>query len=364
MSSFRVFTAEWCHETNTFSKIPTNLDSFHAQYYLKGPDEIEKERKGTKTTLGATYEAAEKYNWQLTTTIVASANPAGALEKATFETMVGEILEPLHQGKQFDGVLLHLHGAMVTEQYEDAEGELLRRVRDLVGPDVPVMVTLDLHGNITSTMAQHANLLLAVRTYPHIDFYETAQRTADFLQLAMTRQINPRTVIAKRPMLRGLDGGKTHPQSTMTEIIRRAIEYEDRHACLVVSICAGFMAADIYEIGPSVTVTVDMLEEGAMERGTAIAEALMDFAWETRDYTSEHHYSIPEAVAKAYEYAKCAGQDRLVMAEMRLPYTAVFSVFPVLKDWTFVVRKTWPVRAGKAYLGREEVVLPGGKPCA
>ena len=56
--------------------------------------------------------------------------------------------------------------------------------------------------------------------------------------------------------------------------------------------------------------------------------------------------------------------DRLVMAEMRLPYTAVFSVFPVLKNWTFVVRKTWPVRTGKAYLGREEVVLPGGKPCA
>eukprot|EP01031_Cornospumella_fuschlensis_P036504 gene36504-44285_t len=316
MTSFRVLTAEWSHETNTFSKIPTDIDSFHAQYYLKGPHEIEKERKGTKTTLGATFEAAEKYKWQLSTTIVASANPAGKVKKDTFEAMAFEILEPLHQGQVFEGVLLHLHGAMVTEEFEDAEGELLRRVRHIVGPDVPIMVTLDLHGNITPAMAEHANLLLAVRTYPHIDFYETAQRTAELLQLAMTKKIKPRSVIAKRPMLRGLDGGKTHPESNMSEIIRRATQYEDQQACLVVSICAGFMAADIYDIGPSVTVTVDVQQEDALQRGSAIAEALMDYAWESREYTSEHHYTIADAVAKASEYAARGDADRLVMADV------------------------------------------------
>ncbi len=79
-----------------------------------------------------------------------------------------------------------LHGAMVSEEYEDSEGEILRRCRELVGPDIPIFVTLDLHGNITQQMVDHANCLIAVRTYPHIDFYEMAWKAAD-LQLYLGR---------------------------------------------------------------------------------------------------------------------------------------------------------------------------------
>jgi microcystin degradation protein MlrC len=209
-----------------------------------------------------------------------------------------------------DGALLHLHGAMVTDSYEDGEGELLARLRAKLGPDVPVVVTLDLHGNITEKMAANANALIAVRTYPHIDYYERAWQGAELLQRAMQGEIRPQTVIARRSMLRGLDGGRTQT-GPMRELIDRGEALERDGKALVVSVCAGFTAADIHDIGPSVTVTTDANPEA----GRKIAEAFMDHAWATRDFASVQHRSIAEAVA----YAK-SGEGKhdkpLVMADV------------------------------------------------
>eukprot|EP01039_Chlorochromonas_danica_P003287 gene3287-3605_t len=316
-SSFNVLTAEWCHETNTFSTISTTLDSFYAQYYYETSQEIEKERKGTKTVLGATFEAAELYQWRLYNTICASANPAGAVTSEAFEIMCKQILQPVFDGVVFDGILLHLHGAMVAVEYEDAEGELLRRIRDEVGADMPIIVTLDLHANVTAKMASLASALLAVRTYPHIDFYETAQRAAALLQSAMKGEVSLLTVLAKRPMLRGLDGGKTHAASNMTELIHRgeAFENDTSIAVLVVSVCAGFSAADIFEIGPSVTVTVDRLQSSkavhSLKEAQEVAEILMDYAWESRYYSSERHYTIPQAIAAAETFTNSSSSSTL-----------------------------------------------------
>jgi microcystin degradation protein MlrC len=309
MSGFRVLTAEWCHETNTFSVFPTTMKNFHDEYYYDTPEEILKERKGTKSPIGATYEAAEKYNWVLETTLCASANPAGTIIKDTFELMADKILSHCAKGK-FDGILLHLHGAMVAEGYQDAEGELLQRMRNIVGNDIPIMVTLDLHGNITSLMTEKSTLLLAVRTYPHIDFYESACRAADLLQQTMEGKIKPFTVIAKRPMLMGLDGGKTtHPDAPMTKLLLRIEEMEDKKEILLGSVCAGFTAADIYDIGPSVTITVDLLNKkqtlfpttvndltGFQNYAMKIANDCMDFVWETRSFKSENYHSLESAM--------------------------------------------------------------------
>jgi microcystin degradation protein MlrC len=172
------------------------------------------------------------------------------------------------------------------------------------------VVTLDLHGNITPQMAELANALIAVRTYPHIDYYERAWQGAELLERAMNGEIHPRTVIARRPMLRGLDGGRTQT-GPMRELIDRGEALEREGKALVVSVCAGFTAADIHDIGPSVTVTVD----GDSAAGQAIAEEFMDHAWATRTFTSVKHHTIAEAVA----YAKAGEADAekpLVMADV------------------------------------------------
>ncbi len=285
---FRVLTGEFAHETNTFSVVPTTMDHFRRRTFLTA-NEIPAQRRGTRSEFGATFEAADKYGWTLIHPVAASANPSGTITAETFETITSLLLAGADGG--IDGALLHLHGAMVAEGFEDGEGEILRRLRAKVGPDVPIVVTLDLHGNITEQMAASANALIAVRTYPHVDYYERAWQGAELLQRAMLGEIHPHTVIAKRPMLRGLNGGRTQV-GPMRELIERGAALEHAGRALAVSICSGFTAADIHDIGPSVTVTTD----GADPAGQAIAEEFMDYAWNTREFLSVTNLSMEAAI--------------------------------------------------------------------
>jgi microcystin degradation protein MlrC len=301
-----VLTGSISHETNTFSSVRTDLDAFRRGSLLIG-DEVAAARRGTRGALGATFEAAEKFGWTLRHPVSASANPSGLVTDAVFETLVGLLLA---EAEGADGALLHLHGAMVTESHEDGEGEILRRLREKLGPDVPIVVTLDLHGNITELMARSANALIAVRTYPHIDYYERAWQGAELLARAMAGEIRPRTVIARRAMLRGLDGGRTQ-SGPMRELIDQGEAIEREGRALVVSVCAGFTAADIHDVGPSVTVTTD----GEDPAAAAIAEAFMDHAWATRDFVSVRHRSIADAVAHASAGQAIPGKP-LVIADV------------------------------------------------
>jgi microcystin degradation protein MlrC len=143
-------------------------------------------------------------------------------------------------------------------------------------------------------MADNVSALIAYRTYPHIDQYERAWQGAELLERTMQGQIRPRTVIARRPMLYGLDHGRTQ-RGPMAELIARGEALERSGEALVVSICAGFSRANIRDVGPSVTVTVD----GNSPQGQTLAEEFMDHAWETRDFTTVKMLSVAEAVALA-----------------------------------------------------------------
>jgi microcystin degradation protein MlrC len=289
----RVLTARFMHETNTFSRVSTDMAVIRRRdFHLD--NEIPEAFRGTRSAFGATFEAADKFGWTLVHPVSANPNPSGIVTDDAFEQITGMIFDTADMKGPIDGVLLHLHGAMVSQSHEDAEGEFLARLRHRLGPDVPVVVTLDLHANVTKRMADNANALIAYRTYPHIDQYERAWQGAELLERAMRGEIRPKTVIARRPMLYGLDHGRTQ-QGPMAELIARGEALESRGEALVVSICAGFSRANIHDVGPSVTVTVD----GNAERGQAIAEEFMDYAWETRGFTTVKLLPVAEAVALA-----------------------------------------------------------------
>ncbi len=291
----RVLTARFMHETNTFSRVPTDMALIRRRdFHLE--NEIPAVFRGTRSAFGATFEAADRYGWSLVHPVSANPNPSGIVTDDAFETIAGMILGAVETKGPIDGVLLHLHGAMVADRHEDAEGELLARLRHLVGPDIPIIVTLDLHANVTQRMANNANALIAYRTYPHIDQHERAWQGAELLERAMRGEVRPVTVIARRPMLHGLDWGRTQ-RGPMAELIARGDALEAGGEALAVSICAGFALANIHDVGPSVTVTVD----GDTTRATAIAEEFMDYAWATRDFTTVHMLTVAEAVALVRE---------------------------------------------------------------
>ncbi|MES0101724.1 M81 family metallopeptidase [Mesorhizobium sp. M0019] len=305
--NYRILTGEIEHEANTFSKVPTTLEHFRFGALLLG-DEIPPARRGTRTAVGAAFEAAEKFGWTLSHPLVASATPGGMVTKETFEQLCAWFLAG---AEGCDGALINLHGAMVAVGCEDAEGEILARLRANLGPDAPIVVTLDLHANVTQKMATNASALIAVRTYPHIDYYERAWQGAKLLDRAIRGEIRPRTVIAKRPMLRGLDYGRTEV-GPMRELIDRGEALEHSGKALAVSVCAGFSRSDIYDVGPSVTVTAD----GDATEAQRIAEEFMDYAWQTREFTSDLGGSI--SITEAVQRAKSgeAGADKpLVLAD-------------------------------------------------
>jgi microcystin degradation protein MlrC len=157
-------------------------------------------------------------------------------------------------------------------------------------------------------MADNANVLIAYRTYPHIDQYERAWQGAELLERAMRGDIRPRTVIARRPMMYGLDHGRTQ-RGPMAELIARGEALEQSGEALAVSICAGFSRANIHDVGPSVTVTAD----GDTGRAQEIAEEFMDHAWERRDFTTVKLLPVAQAVGMARQGKP--GDKPLVVAD-------------------------------------------------
>tara|TARA_Y100001934_G_scaffold751_1_gene994 strand:+ start:129 stop:1610 length:1482 start_codon:yes stop_codon:yes gene_type:complete len=290
----RVLTGQIKHETNTFSVLPTTLDSYRARLLLEG-GEVAEGLSGTNNEIAGLMEVAGAQGWDLTTAVAADATPSGKVSKEAWAYLSGLVLGAIENEGPFDAVLLSLHGAMVAEQHDDAEGELLSRVRAAVGPDVPVMATLDLHANVTLKMAENANALISYRTYPHIDMADRGRQMAELLARQFSGEVDGyETLLGRLDQLDGFDHGRTTQDGPMTEALAKARAYEEEDGIEVVSVNGGFAWADFEEAGPSVTVT----HSDARERGRAIVADLVAFGWETKEQSTVEHFSPTEVMLR------------------------------------------------------------------
>ena len=303
----RVLSAMIKHETNTFSRLATGLDQYRL-HALRSGKAIEPVYQGTNSELAAYFDASREYGWDMDCAIAANATSSGKVTQEAWDYLSGAVLTALERDGPFDGILLALHGAMVTEKFDDGEGVLLAAIREKVGPDVPVCVSLDLHANVTDLMAESASGLFSFRTYPHIDIYETAGRAAAVLRDAMDGKIRPRCVVARRAMIDGVNHGRSQ-DGPMVELVRRSLEFGEEPGILDVCVNAGFPWADIEMAGPSVTVTHD----DAPERARAIAEDMMDLAWDERANVTVPLLSVDEAMARVV--ALGAGNKPVILAD-------------------------------------------------
>jgi microcystin degradation protein MlrC len=191
---------------------------------------------------------------------------------------------------------------MVTEFSEDGEGELLERLRAVLGPEIPIGITLDPHANVTRRMAELADIVVAYKTYPHVDVRECGKLAADILQRTMAGEIRPVTVRAQRPMLEEVNGGRTDI-GPMVERIAKARAYEREVDVFAVSVNGAFGNADIEEVGPTVLVTC----QGDLDRHRAFAEALVDDMWQRRFDKVTDFLSVEAVVAEAMSYRATKG---------------------------------------------------------
>jgi microcystin degradation protein MlrC len=290
----RILTSQIKHETNTFSILPTTLDSYRARVLYEGADVLAN-LKGTNNEIAGVMDVAKEQGWELVAPVAADATPSGKVSSEAWAYLSGCVLDAIAAEGPFDGVLLSLHGAMVAEGHDDAEGDLLARVRAAVGPDVPVMATLDLHANVTMKMAENANALVSYRTYPHVDMAERGRQMAELLARQFAGEVKGyQTLIGRLDQLDGFDHGRTTQNGPMTEALAQARKYEDEKGIEVVSVNGGFAWADIQEAGPSVTVTYS----GDRERARAIVADLVAFGWETKEEKTVEYFPTDVAIGR------------------------------------------------------------------
>ncbi|MDP1961820.1 MAG: M81 family metallopeptidase, partial [Reyranella sp.] len=307
--AYRVLIAQFMHETNTFSKLPTTLEDYRKRWLIEGEAMVPR-FTGTRNEVGGYIDSVTKYGWQPVWAGAANATPSGKLTRETWEHIRDMIVGAAKKAGKLDAICLSLHGAAVTETEDDAEGALLEALRGVVGPDIPVVATLDLHANATAKMAKHANALVSYRTYPHIDGYERAVQAAALVQEALEGKKQPKCLLVQPAMLEGADHGRTTQPGLMRDLLAKADAFEKEPGINVVSVQAGFTWADIPYTGPSVAVS---FEPAAEARARAVAAAMLDEIWKRRDESSSDYRPIADAIVAAK--AGVGKQGPLVVAD-------------------------------------------------
>ena len=305
----KLVIAQMKHETNTFSPVPTPLARFATggEVPPEGEAAIAAYR-GTGSAIAAFIELAEAAGAELSVPIAAAAWPSGPVEDAAFEFIAGRVCAAVAQG--CDAVLLDLHGAMVTQTYDDGEGELLRRLR-AIAPQVPIGVALDMHTNLYDACVGHATVIAGYQTYPHIDVYETGLRAGKAILALLAGQARPTMAAGRQPMLPHVmrQGSDDSPNR---ELQARCREMEGEGA-LAASLFVGFPNADIEYAGLSAVVVTD--NDPALARRWC--DELLEMAWAQRAsfvYQIEP-LAVSMARAQALADAKPAGSGPVVLLD-------------------------------------------------
>jgi microcystin degradation protein MlrC len=279
--AFRVAAAQIAHETNVFSAVKTDLAAFEASGLHFGPAVIEIAR-GANTEFWGFVTGAEAQGFDLEPILAVWATPSGLVTADAIEHVTGLLDDGLRraraEGRPLDGVLLALHGAMVTEIDDDGDGYILKIVREIVGPDVPVVATLDLHANISPRMVELADTLIGYDTYPHIDMAERGEEATAILARLMRGEFRPTPALRKPPML-PTSQRMTTGRMPMRALMERAHVIEEDPRVINVTIAGGFPLGDNLDAGFGVLVTANDDPDLAAE----LANELATEAWSLRD---------------------------------------------------------------------------------
>ncbi len=304
----RIAVGGFLHETNTFA--PTRAayaDFVHGGGWpsmTKGADVLEVMRNINVGLAGFVTEA-EAQGWELVPTIFAAASPCAHVTRDAYERIAAVIVDGIRNAPPLDAVYLDLHGAMVSEHLDDGEGEILARVRRVIGDDVPLVASLDLHANVTPQMVDQADALIAYRTYPHVDMADTGRAAARHLSLLLATGRRLAKAFRPLPFLIPISWQCTNDQPARG--IYEKLAALESEAVPTLSFCPGFPAADFFHCGPSVVAygRSQADAESAADRLAALIES-HESDFDGRIYTSD------EGVQLAMELARTARKPVII----------------------------------------------------
>lgn len=290
----RIATAGFSHESNTFSSIPASLERFQRFGFLEG-NAIAKEYATSQTTLAGFFAAAEEDpEVELVPLFFGRLTPMGAITHEAITYMLDRVTTAIRDNGPWDAVLLPQHGAAVSETFPDADGELIRRVRETVGSKVPIGVALDMHANVSRQMVENADIITVYQTNPHIDTREKAIECARLVLRQVRGEIRPTTALATPPLLVNILNQGTSDRP-MSDLIRIADEQRKRPGVLTLSVVEGYPYADVAEMGMSFIAVTD--NDPALAED--IVRTLADAAWSMKEALNAGGTPVDEALIRA-----------------------------------------------------------------
>src|SRR6266516_3491265 len=304
----RIAVGAFLHETNTFAPTKaTYADFVHGGGWpamARGADVL-KVMRNINVGLAGFVGQAEANGWEMVPTICCGATPSAHVTRDAYERIVKVMVEGIAAAGRLDAVYLDLHGAMVTDHLDDGEGEILARVRKVIGKDLPLVVSLDLHANVTPQMVEHADALIAYRTYPHVDMADTGRAAAKHLALLLRTKQRFAKAFRQLPFLIPISWQCTSDQPTKG--IYQKLAAMEGDAIPTLSFAPGFPAADFPDCGPSV------LAYGKTQADAdAAADELVALVEGHEDDFDGRIYSPDDGVRHAMELAKSASKPIII----------------------------------------------------
>lgn len=274
------------HESNTYAPVPATLERWLEAGAVEG-DELVAQYGTAEATLSGYLElGADDPDVDVVPLVYYRLTPMGAITAEAFEHMTAHLLALLDEQGPFDGVLLSLHGAAVSEEYRDADGEIVRRVREAVGDGVPIGFSLDMHANVSQKMIDHATVVNTYMTNPHLDPRVRARQVADLIAATIRGEVNPVMHLEMVPAAINILRQGTS-DSPMKELVAAAHQEAERDGVLSVSIAEGFPYADVEEMGMATLAVTNgdpaLAEEIANKLGRAIWDVRNDLIGGARD---------------------------------------------------------------------------------
>jgi microcystin degradation protein MlrC len=299
MKTPRIGIAGFLHETNTFAPTKAGYDDFERgggwPAMARGAEVIETTR-GVNIGTSGFVTAAEAAGWELAPILWCAASPSAHVREDAYERIVGDIVAGLAAAGALDGIYLDLHGAMVAEHVDDGEGELLRRLRRAVGPTLPIVVSLDLHANVTPLMVEHADALIAYRTYPHIDMADTGRAAGRHMALLLGSGRRFAKAFRQLPFLIPVSWQCTTDEPC--KHIYAELAARESAAVPTLSFAPGFPAADFHDCGPAVIAYGETQADA-----DAAADAIASLVLRDESAFDGPIFGADEGVARAIELA-------------------------------------------------------------
>lgn len=265
------------HESNSFNPAKTTYADFHRRG--TGPtSQLLSEWASSNDEVSGYIEGARQHGLDLYPALLAAATPKGPVTDDAFNRLLDELIRQLKAAPRLDGLLLANHGAMVVESYPHGDAEMVRRLRQALGPDFPIVVTHDFHANVSSDIVKDSTVLITYKENPHIDTKERGIQAARIIAATVQGRVKPLQVLVKPPMMYNIVYQYTR-REPLLPIVEESRRLEKNPKILAVSVSGGYQYADVPAMGPSVVVVTDN-DRALAERE---AQRLSDLLWTTRE---------------------------------------------------------------------------------